>query len=45
MFVYLSNIIMRKGEIVYPDIKKCDKRIVKEMSFYNFENTEEEDVE
>jgi CRISPR-associated protein Cas5d len=39
-FVYLSNIIMEKGVIVYPKLEYCDKREIKEMKFYDFENKE-----
>ena len=45
MFVYLSNILMKKGVINYPKIEECDKRIIKDMSFYNFENKETKDEE
>ena len=38
LFVYLSQIEMRNGVITYPEIEKCDKRVIRDMKFYNFED-------
>lgn len=40
LYVYLENITLNNGKIRYSDLSNCDRRTIKKMSFYNFEERE-----